>query len=588
MSNYLYNDIELPQLPEWDKATYPYAVITVEENATINKVHALWCSKNPAIYYNLMKQLQFGGETGATSVLNDGDTEWGELYESELTHNNAGCAVIWANYDVHYCQYQGNGSYVATDEIFLPASDPVPVPDEPETVLAWKKHDAYKPNSKSIAYLYNGVELPDINTVWTDKATYPCAIIARGIPNGTYYLTVCGDKPYYTEQSYGTEGYEPIVVAPKPFKGFSCVGGSWVLNTEDTGYGAALRTGTFELIWTNVDVMNKDNGSVYFNGSDPVIKGWDGNTFYRVMGGKWVKQDEFASDAKAEPEVENCLTFSSAEAFTIATNNAAKNWDGALYHSTDGNTWSEWDGVTAIESAKHNGEQRIYMRGVGNSVITGDVYQSYWALTGSSVRCDGNIENLLDYETVANGGHPTMGEYCYDGLFFNWTALTTAPELPATTLSSNCYAYMFAGCTALTTAPELPATTVGPNSYGYMFDRCTGLTTAPALPATTLSSHSYYCMFSDCTGLTTLPALPATELKTLCYGFMFCNCTGIKLSTTQTDEYQTEYRIPISGTGTFSGLSYLSPFKEMFKDTGGTFTDDPTINTTYYTSNTVV
>lgn len=289
MANYFYNGIELPALPEWDKSAYPYAFIYYYDDSIVAAHHVIILSPTPIVAYvssfPWVTPSTYGFKNDSENfnhfICNVDGNEWRGLFENDERFYKPDIKSIWANHDV---------LIENTTDIYLLASDPVPVPDEPETVLSWQKHDACKPNSKSIAYLYNGVELPDINTVWTDKATYPCAIIGRGIPNGTYYLTVCGDKPYYTEQSYGTEGYEPIVVAPKPFKGFSCVGGSWVLNTEDTGYGAALRTGTFELIWTNVDVMNKDNGSVYFNGSDPVIKGWDGNTFYRVMGGKWVKQ----------------------------------------------------------------------------------------------------------------------------------------------------------------------------------------------------------------------------------------------------------------------------------------------------------
>ena len=36
--------------------------------------------------------------------------------------------------------------------------------------------------------------------------------------------------------------------------------------------------------------------------------------------------------------------------------------------------------------------------------------------------------------------------------------------------------------------------------FYYMFSGCTGLTTAPALPATTLSEYCYYYMFNGCTG----------------------------------------------------------------------------------------
>lgn len=65
---------------------------------------------------------------------------------------------------------------------------------------------------------------------------------------------------------------------------------------------------------------------------------------------------------------------------------------------------------------------------------------------------------------------------------------------------------------------------------------------------------------------------------------MFSGCTNIKLSTTKTGEYQTAYRIPISGTG----MTTTDTLTSMFTGTGGTFTGTPEINTTYYTSNTVV
>ena len=60
---------------------------------------------------------------------------------------------------------------------------------------------------------------------------------------------------------------------------------------------------------------------------------------------------------------------------------------------------------------------------------------------------------------------------------------------------------MFQGCTSLTTAPELPATTLADSCYSSMFYVCSSLTQAPALPATTLADYCYYYMFSGCTSL---------------------------------------------------------------------------------------
>ena len=228
----------------------------------------------------------------------------------------------------------------------------------------------------------------------------------------------------------------------------------------------------------------------------------------------------------------NYLTFSSAEPFTINVHNETKNWDGTLYYSTDAfaNDDNEWNGEL-IESAEHNGEHRIYMRGSRNSVITGGGSGSRWVLEGSNIACQGNIENLLCYETVMRGEHPVMGEECYEYMFYNCTALTNAPELPAKTLTKNCYAYMFQLCTSLTTAPELHhATTLAKMCYLSMFRSCTGLTTAPELPDTTLAENCYEYMFYGCESLTTAPSLEATTLEKNCYTRMFSNCTSLTIA----------------------------------------------------------
>ena len=250
------------------------------------------------------------------------------------------------------------------------------------------------------------------------------------------------------------------------------------------------------------------------------------------------------------------LNFIGNEDFTLKTYNTTKNWDGTLEYSTDATTWSTWNG-TEISSSGNN----LYLRGTGNTKITGDSSNSNFVFTGTDtlkIACEGNIENLLDYKTVSAGGHPTMAPSCYRTMFFNCTALTTAPTLPATTLASGCYQNMFNGCTSLTIAP--------------------------ALPVTTLAESCYKGMFENCTALTTVPELPATTLAVRCYSNMFQECKSIKLSTTRTGEYQTPYRIPTTGSGTTADYSLT----DMFYRTGGSFDVTPEINTTYYTSNTVV
>ena len=115
-----------------------------------------------------------------------------------------------------------------------------------------------------------------------------------------------------------------------------------------------------------------------------------------------------------------------------------------------------------------------------------------------------------------------------------------------------------------------------------MFRNCSSLTKAPSLPATTLASYCYRGMFYGCTGLTTAPSLPATKLAYECYRLMFSGCTALKVSETQIGPYQYAWRIPTSGTVTIGGTFWNT---DMLKNTGGTFTGDPTIDTTYYVEN---
>jgi hypothetical protein len=276
------------------------------------------------------------------------------------------------------------------------------------------------------------------------------------------------------------------------------------------------------------------------------------------------------------PIITNYLTFQSTSNFTLRVYDSTKHWNGTLYYSTDTTTWNVWSG-TLLNSVAN----KLYLAGSGNTTITGSSYNSRWVLTGTNIECIGNIENLLDYETVALGNHPTMASWCYYAMFAQCTGLTTAPSLPATTLTKNCYQGMFWNCTGLTTAPSLPATTLANNCYSTMFEDCTGLTTAPSLPAITLANNCYQGMFWGCTSLTTAPSLPATTLTIYCYTNMFWGCTALKVSTRKTGSYQYAWRIPTSGPGTTA----TDWNRDMLKNTGGTFIGNPTINTTYYVEN---
>ena len=213
--------------------------------------------------------------------------------------------------------------------------------------------------------------------------------------------------------------------------------------------------------------------------------------------------------------------------------NTEAQYDGSLEYSTDAISWTEVTKGAFIYSTN----SPIYLRGINNTYCKADQngqvfsmgYHSY--SEDFSIECDGNIETLLDYQTVLNGDHPPMAEACFARLFGRCSYLTKAPELPTTTLSPYCYQDMFFACPSLTILPELPATILAEGCYAGMFRACYNLTKSlKKLPAMTLAPKCYYQMFSSCENLTQAPALPATVLAPYCYEKMFDTCISLTIT----------------------------------------------------------
>ena len=236
----------------------------------------------------------------------------------------------------------------------------------------------------------------------------------------------------------------------------------------------------------------------------------------------WEQGKIAASELIKEKQIgisyEDCIVFCSTELFSIS---ADKRWKGIIEYSLDKINWYNWDG----EEIK---SYIIYMRGYGNTEITGAFYHEGWRFeTKDKLICRGNIEALLNYKLCANGEHPPMSDRCYRGMFKGCTSLVEAPALPATELADSCYIGMFSGCTSLSAPPALPAEKLAEDCYAAMFKGCTSLKDTPVLPATELADSCYYSMFEDCTSLVEAPALPATELADSCYKLMFSGCTSL-------------------------------------------------------------
>ena len=261
------------------------------------------------------------------------------------------------------------------------------------------------------------------------------------------------------------------------------------------------------------------------------------------------------SGATEELEVNGYIEFVSSTPMTITpkyTNSGV-----TLRYSLDGITWTPI--VSGVTTPSANIIYFIGRAAGTKSLYTASSNSNAWTFTGATnLECNGKLDRLLQDDLGGDNDVLTIGENCFNYMFYNATKLIKAPILPATTLANYC--------------------------YNQMFQYCTRLTTAPILPATTLANYCYTAMFYGCTGLTVAPNLPATTLTNYCYYMMFYGCTGLKISTILTGIYDTVYRIPTTGTGTIE----TNALTAMFTGTGGTFTGAPTINTTYYTENTPV
>ena len=207
-------------------------------------------------------------------------------------------------------------------------------------------------------------------------------------------------------------------------------------------------------------------------------------------------------------------------------------------YSVGGGNWTRF--TTTVSGVAFGGDKgNLRLRGKSSKGTASGTY-AYSTISFSNdepVKCTGDIRTLIDYTAYSTDNIGTA-KFCF--LFKGCTQLTSAPELPATSLSEYCYSSMFSGCTSLTIAPALPATTLAQYCYYSMFYKCTKLETAPELKATDLVSCCYQYMFSSCTALKTAPELKATKLKMSCYDNMFSDCTSLSsvkmLATTNFDD----------------------------------------------------
>ena len=262
---YAYNDAVLPSFPEYDESVYTHAWIT-EWGTTLRTLNV--CSQKPVSTVNpdnadvTLSMAPAGSKLMQCHIAEDESTynnylpffgdymglnEWGSFNVLDTT-DSARCGDItdqcWANFDI--LNLDGT--------VLLAASEPIPMCS------------------------YNGANLPDINTVWTDKNKYPYAYLVKftnwnlflfsspvEIVNDNVVSTTAGSYVTCVDDVSHWVYYNDEESAYRPVENLNDL----TVNSYPANY-IFSPTSSFSIGWSNVDVQDVTNNVIFLPASVPV------------------------------------------------------------------------------------------------------------------------------------------------------------------------------------------------------------------------------------------------------------------------------------------------------------------------------
>lgn len=207
---------------------------------------------------------------------------------------------------------------------------------------------------------------------------------------------------------------------------------------EDTGGDSIAQVGSYysnELPFFDL----KDEGKTAYVKDTHKYAYWNGQG--------WVYMDGSSASS-------HCLTFTLSRADAKPTSigfyydgKNAEDLGRNMQFSLDGGiTWEDYSiGVgneNCIFIEIDDKQEGIMFRGRNDTLSLNDVYIIFRIQGDGLVSAKGDITSLLNgigYDVV-------LTDFCYHSMFLNCDRLSTAPNLPSTTLANNCYDDMFNGC----------------------------------------------------------------------------------------------------------------------------------------------
>ncbi len=321
------------------------------------------------------------------------------------------------------------------------------------------------------------------------------------LANGSISINFTGVKRTYSRLRIASEAGQKLTVATTGFTpagATSEVTDDYTLTTDDNGnaflYGLFAEKATVSVCNGNVEMESH----TFTNATEERVS--------YALDVPWPYLT-FTASAEQTMKIKAYLDYSYDESAL----------DESMQYSVNGGEWAQLTAGEAITFGGDNGTLRLRGKSANGTATSNSSYaQISFGDDNVQVACSGDIRTLVDYENYATVS-TANARFC--SLFKSCTSLTSAPELPATTLTEYCYYLMFHDCTSLTVAPELPATTLASYCYDRMFYGCTSLTVAPELPAETLVNWCYYYMFYGCTNLSSITMLATNISAKYCLNY---------------------------------------------------------------------
>lgn len=343
-------------------------------------------------------------------------------------------------------------------EMFRGCTSLTTAPALPATTLTYGEDDMGEETTGSTHYF--GMFM-DCTSMTTAPSILP---VTHEIPDSSYAhmfqgCTSLTTAPVLPAAELGPAAYSEMFRGCSSLNYVKCLsqntGNSrdWLLNVAETG--------TFV----------KDAETTWGRGPSAIPVGW------------WVVDDGPADDYSKE-----YLTIEPLESGTLKVNRFEDNK--FIYYSINNGTWENASTSQTTTSISVSNGDKVRFKS-DRRTLTG--CRSLFSGNTLGFKAYGNVSSISYLDDFSGNTNPIS---CYE-MFRDCSGLTDASNLilPGTVLETTTYpangwyAYMFRDCVSLTTAPELPATSLAERSYYGMFNGCTSLNYIKCL-ATDISARS--------------------------------------------------------------------------------------------------